>query len=250
MFGYTGRGGDRSVDPDDHPGRSAGAKKTRSWRTIRAGRAVTHFETLRQRKDGTLIDISLTVSPVPRRRRPGRRRVENRPRHQRSQASAPSLDRRLARGRRIVRRRDHHQGSRQHHHVVEPGRRADVRLHGGRGDRPVDPHAHPGRSAERRRRGPRPDPGRRASITTRRFGSARTAPLSISLTVSPIRDERGEIIGASKIARDITEQDAPARAGARARRRSPRSWPRSAPSSRRRSIATPSCRRSPTRAPS
>jgi PAS domain S-box-containing protein len=32
--------------------------------TIRAGRAVEHFETVRQRKDGSLIDISLTVSPV------------------------------------------------------------------------------------------------------------------------------------------------------------------------------------------
>jgi PAS domain S-box-containing protein len=32
--------------------------------TIRAGRSVTHFETVRQRKDGSLIDISLTVSPV------------------------------------------------------------------------------------------------------------------------------------------------------------------------------------------
>ena len=32
--------------------------------TIRAGRAVEHFETRRQRKDGSLIEISLTVSPV------------------------------------------------------------------------------------------------------------------------------------------------------------------------------------------
>ena len=32
--------------------------------TIRAGRAVEHFETIRQRKDGSLIEISLTVSPV------------------------------------------------------------------------------------------------------------------------------------------------------------------------------------------
>jgi PAS domain S-box-containing protein len=31
---------------------------------IRAGRAVTHYETIRQRKDGTLIPISLTVSPI------------------------------------------------------------------------------------------------------------------------------------------------------------------------------------------
>jgi len=32
--------------------------------TIRAGRAVEHFETVRQRKDGSLIEISLSVSPV------------------------------------------------------------------------------------------------------------------------------------------------------------------------------------------
>src|SRR5690349_7945714 len=32
--------------------------------TIRAGRSVSHFETIRQRKDGTLVPISLTVSPV------------------------------------------------------------------------------------------------------------------------------------------------------------------------------------------
>ena len=31
---------------------------------IRAGRGVTHFETVRRRKDGTFVDISLTVSPI------------------------------------------------------------------------------------------------------------------------------------------------------------------------------------------
>ena len=31
---------------------------------IRAGRSIEHFETIRRRKDGTLIDISLTVSPI------------------------------------------------------------------------------------------------------------------------------------------------------------------------------------------
>ena len=33
-------------------------------REIRAGRAVDHFETMRQRKDGTLLPISLTISPI------------------------------------------------------------------------------------------------------------------------------------------------------------------------------------------
>ena len=31
---------------------------------IRSGRAVEHYETIRKRKDGTLIDISLTISPI------------------------------------------------------------------------------------------------------------------------------------------------------------------------------------------
>src|SRR5215213_5319631 len=31
---------------------------------IRNGEATTHFETIRQRKDGTLFPISLTVSPI------------------------------------------------------------------------------------------------------------------------------------------------------------------------------------------
>jgi PAS domain S-box-containing protein len=31
---------------------------------IRSGRSVEHFETMRRRKDGTLVDISLTVSPI------------------------------------------------------------------------------------------------------------------------------------------------------------------------------------------
>ena len=33
-------------------------------REIRAGRAVDHFETMRRRKDGTLLPISLTISPI------------------------------------------------------------------------------------------------------------------------------------------------------------------------------------------
>src|SRR6185503_13936173 len=31
---------------------------------IRAGRSVQHYETVRQRKDGSLVQISLTVSPI------------------------------------------------------------------------------------------------------------------------------------------------------------------------------------------
>ena len=43
--------------------------------------------------------------------------------------------------------------------------------------------------------------------TTRRGGGGRTAPIiDVSLTVSPIRNAEGEIVGASKVGRDITDQ--------------------------------------------
>ena len=63
MFGYTA---DeivgkpiRLIIPDDRQ-----SEEDKVLATIRAGRAVEHFETIRQRKDGTLIEIALTVSPV------------------------------------------------------------------------------------------------------------------------------------------------------------------------------------------
>ena len=51
---------------------------------IRAGQAVTHFETVRRRKDGTSVPISLTVSPISRRRWNHHRRLEDRAGHHRS----------------------------------------------------------------------------------------------------------------------------------------------------------------------
>ena len=111
-------------------------------------------------------------------------------------------------GDRVLRRCDHHQGSQQHHHVMESSGRADVWLHGRRSDRPVDPHARFLTSSRQKK-----------MSCSRKSGAARTidhyetvrqrkdgARLTISLTVSPIRDENGVIVGASKVARDITER--------------------------------------------
>ena len=63
MFGYTateaiGRS-IRMIIPADRQ-----AEEDMVLGRIRAGQAITHFETIRQRKDGTLIPISLTVSPI------------------------------------------------------------------------------------------------------------------------------------------------------------------------------------------
>ena len=63
MFGYTaaemiGRS-IRTIIPDDRQ-----YEEDEVLARIRAGEAVDHFETIRKRKDGSFIDISLTISPV------------------------------------------------------------------------------------------------------------------------------------------------------------------------------------------
>ncbi len=63
MFGYTaaeaiGRS-IRMIIPDDRQ-----HEEDTVLARIRVGETVTHFETVRQRKDGTLLNISLTVSPI------------------------------------------------------------------------------------------------------------------------------------------------------------------------------------------
>ncbi|WOJ89343.1 PAS domain S-box protein [Methylocapsa polymorpha] len=66
--------------PSDRPDEGPGIIER-----IRRGEHVHHYETIRQRKDGSLIEISLAVSPIKGHRRPDRRRVKNRPGHYRTQ---------------------------------------------------------------------------------------------------------------------------------------------------------------------
>ena len=63
MFGYTaaeavGRSIRMIIPADRQP------EEDEVLRRIRRGESVTHFETVRQRKDGSLVPISLTVSPI------------------------------------------------------------------------------------------------------------------------------------------------------------------------------------------
>ena len=64
MFGYTRRRGDRPAHRADHSRRPVGRRGRRAGADPRAASGVEHFETVRRRKDGALIDISLTVSPI------------------------------------------------------------------------------------------------------------------------------------------------------------------------------------------
>ena len=63
MFGYTSAEAVgqsiRMIIPDERH-----AEEDMVLARVRAGQAVTHFETIRRRKDGSMIPISLTVSPI------------------------------------------------------------------------------------------------------------------------------------------------------------------------------------------
>jgi len=63
IFGYTADEViGKSVQiliPDDHPD-----EEPRILARLRAGKRIEHYETQRVRKDGSLVDISLTVSPI------------------------------------------------------------------------------------------------------------------------------------------------------------------------------------------
>jgi len=106
---------------------------------------------------------------------------------------------------RILRRCDCQQESGGHHHQLEPGRRKAARLY--RAGASASPMAMLSRRERRSE-----EPAILARIargeTTDQFETVRIAKdgrkIDVAVTISPIRDSQGRIIGASKIARDIT----------------------------------------------
>ena len=91
----TRAGSDRPVH---HDADSAGSldEEPHILQRIRRGERIDHYETVRRRKDGTLLDISLTISPSQGRPRPDRGRLEDRPRHHRAQAGRRHVRQRTA----------------------------------------------------------------------------------------------------------------------------------------------------------
>jgi len=205
MFGYSaaeaiGRS-IRMIIPADRQG-----EEDTVLETIRAGRSVTQFETVRQRKDGSLIDISLTVSPVYDDAGVviGASKIAR-------DISAQKRDafdmRRLAAA---VESSDDAIVTKTLDGIITSWNRAAERMFGytaaeavGQSVRMLIPdelQSEEDTVLARLRAGLSID---HYETTRQRKDGSR---LAISLTVSPIRGDAGEIIGASKIARDISEQ--------------------------------------------
>jgi PAS domain S-box-containing protein len=205
MFGYTaaeaiGRS-IRMIIPADRQG-----EEDVVLARIRAGEAITHFETIRQRKDGTLIPISLTVSPIhdDHGHVVGASKIA---RDLTDRAQAAVTGRRLVA---IVESSDDAIISKDLDGIIASWNPAAERMFGytaaeaiGRSIRMLIPDELQSEEdvvLAKLRAGEKID--HYETIRQDKHGRR----LSISLTVSPIHDEHGIVVGASKVARDISER--------------------------------------------
>jgi PAS domain S-box-containing protein len=205
MFGYTaaeavGRS-IRMIIPDERQ-----FEEDEVLRKIRAGEALTHYETVRLRKDGTRVPVSLTVSPIYNDAGQviGASKIA---RDITEKKVAEMASRRLAA---VVQSSDDAIVTKNLDGIITSWNAAAERMFGytpeeaiGKSIRMIIPHhlqSEEDMVLSRIRAGKVVD--HFETIRQRKDGTR----LAISLTVSPIRNEAGEVVGASKIARDITER--------------------------------------------
>jgi PAS domain S-box-containing protein len=173
---------------------------------IRAGESVTHYETLRQRKDGSKVPISLTVSPIYDDTGVvvGASKIA---RDISERMTATLATRRLEA---VVESSDDAIVTKTLDSVITSWNPAAERMFGyseaeaiGKSVRmliPADLQDEEDGVLAKIRAGERVH--HYETTRLRKDGSL----VAISLTVSPIRDGNGRVVGASKIARDITER--------------------------------------------
>ena len=171
---------------------------------LRKGQRIEHYETVRIRKDGTLVNISLTVSPI---RKPdgtiiGASKIA------RDITERKHTEAQLLQAAAIVENSDDAIISKNLDGVILSWNPAAERLYGytaaeaiGQPVTMLIPEGRPDEEPhilEQIRRDERVD--HYETDRVRKDGTI----IQVSLTVSPVKDAEGRIIGASKIARDIT----------------------------------------------
>ncbi len=173
---------------------------------IRAGKSITHYETIRCRKDGSLVPISLTVSPIydDDGKVIGASKIA---RDISDKILAERASRRLSA---VIESSDDAIVTKNLDSIIMSWNPAAERMFGyteaeaiGKSIRMIIPDELQGEEdvvLAKIRAGEKVD--HFETIRQRKNGER----LAISLTVSPIRDASGKVIGASKIARDITER--------------------------------------------
>ncbi len=173
---------------------------------IRAGQRVEHFDTVRRRKDGTAIPVSLTISPI----KDEEGRVVGASKIARDITERKRAEEANAKLAAIVESSDDAIVSKNLDGIITSWNRGAERMFGYTAQeavgQPVTMLMPPERVDEepgilaRIRRGENID--HYETIRRRKDGTL----LTISLTVSPIFGPHGNVVGASKIARDITRR--------------------------------------------
>ena len=173
---------------------------------LRRGEHIRHFETVRRRKDGSLLEVSLTISPL----RNAAGRVIGASKIARDITGAKAAERAALLLGAIVDSSDDAIISKDLNGIITSWNKSAERVFGYTAAEAVGQSITmlipPDRLDEepnilaRLRRGERVD--HFETIRRRKDGTL----LDISLTISPVKDADGRIIGASKIARNITER--------------------------------------------
>jgi two-component system, OmpR family, sensor histidine kinase VicK len=185
---------------------------------IHAGLRTEHFETVRCRKDGTLVDVSLTISPI----RASDGTVIGASKIARDITERRARERDLFRLAAIVESSDDAIVSKDLNSIILTWNAAAEQIFGYTADEAIGRHIGLIIPDDRQDEETLVMSQIRAQNSVRHFDTVRRRKdgtlIDISLTVSPIRSASGEVIGASKIARDITEDKALRRAASEAAR--------------------------------
>jgi PAS domain S-box-containing protein len=204
MFGFTASEAvDRPIaliTPEDRQGEEEFVLSR-----LHTGVAIDHFETLRRRKDGSLVDVSMTVSPIH-----GRDGtiigVSN---SARDISAMKRMEREAYRLAAIVESSDDAIVSKDLNGIIQTWNRAAQQMFGYTADEAIGQSITIIIPKERLSEETTVLSRIRAGLSVEHFETLRQHKdgrlLNISLTVSPIRNASGQVIGASKIARDVTE---------------------------------------------
>jgi PAS domain S-box-containing protein len=173
---------------------------------IREGKSIRHFDTKRRRKDGTLIDVSVTVSPI----RNSNGDIIGVSKVARDVTELKQMDRLRANLSAIIESSDDAIISKDLNGYITSWNKSAERIFGYTAEEVVGKHITILIPSDRIKEEDNILTTLRTGARIDHFETVRRHKdghfINVSLTVSPIKDSQGNIVGASKISRDITER--------------------------------------------
>ncbi len=189
------------------------SEETTIMENILAGRRIEHFETQRVTKSGVFLDVSLTISPIRNSRGEivgASEILRDVSAHKRMKERQQTISKRLAEAAAIVESSDDAILSKDLNGIITSWNLGATKVFGYSSEEmigasilkliPEELHSDEAIIIGKIRSGQRVEHFETVRLTK---GGRR---LDVSLTVSPVKDEDGKVIGASKILRDISGQ--------------------------------------------